>query len=628
MVLDSFRRFGATKAAKVMLFSLIVAFGAWGIEGFLQAQRSPHGITVNGEGISLISLEEDYKRQIGAIEQRLGQPLDAESRAGLNLAPQMVAQATARTVLRQAATALHLAPATRTLQTEIASLPPFLNEQGAFDTNRYRATLAQLGRTPAQFEAEMANDLAVRNLGQLVALAPLPAGLVAQQRAAQNQPVVLEIASVALAPFPEAPTDEELKKYYELNPKTYETPEHRTGEVLVLNTEALATNVVVPEARIAAEYEANKTAYSLPETRKVRHVLVSSLASATAIAAQVQSAADMARLANEHSIDPGNLKTKGGDLGFIKQADVVPAFGTMAFSLPVGKLSSPVQSPFGWHLIWVDEIKPAQTQTLADVRSAIEKQLRETEVANAAADLATQADELIAGGATLAEVGKKLGLKTEIIARTTAENEEVQPEYLAALFATAQGQTSAPISLPDGVAYVQTTRIEPATQPALESIKTMVARDWKALQAELLAQRQAESVLSAARAPATGERTLLEAARQANVAVAVQNVTLSETSTMPAWLRPRLSELRALSAGQVVPQVLREGQNWHIVRVASRGKIETVTSAAADVDLATQELRADMEALLVTYLQNKADIECNASGLKQVFGTDVACPNQ
>ncbi|MFO0500270.1 MAG: SurA N-terminal domain-containing protein, partial [Pseudomonadota bacterium] len=347
MVLDSFRRFGATKAAKFMLFALILAFGAWGIEGFLQAQSSPHGVTVNGQGISLVSLEEDYKRQLQSIEQRLGQPLDAEARVGLNLGAQLVAQAAARTVLRQTAEALHLLPATRTLQTEIASLPPFLNAQGAFDANQYRAALAQLGRTPAQFEAEMAQDLAVRNVGQLVSLAPLPAGLVAQQRAAQNQPITLEMATITLAPFNTKPTEDELKRYYQLNPKTYETPEHRAGEILVLNAAALSASVVIPAERIAAEYEANKAAYSLPETRKVRHILVGSLSSATELQGQIKTAADMARLANAQSIDPGNLKTKGGDLGFIKKADVVPAFGTMAFALPLGTLSAPVQSPFG-----------------------------------------------------------------------------------------------------------------------------------------------------------------------------------------------------------------------------------------------------------------------------------------
>lgn len=627
MVLDSFRRFGATKAAKFLLFTLIVSFGAWGIEGFLQATNSPHGVTVNGEPISLISLDEDHKRQIQNIEQRMGQPLDEQARIGLNLGAQLVAQATARTILRQTAAALHLQPATLTLQNEIAALPPFHDELGNFDANRYRAALAQLNQSPAQFEAEMAHDLAVRNLGQLVNVVALPATLAAQQRAAQAQPITLDIATLALKPFTATPSDAELKSYYELNPKAYETPEHRSGNVLVLNAAALSNSVVVPEAKIEDEYKANAAAYSVPETRKVRHILVTTLASATEIQAQVKTADDMARLANQYSIDPGNQKTKGGDLGFIKQADVVPAFGTMAFALPAGKLSAPVQSPFGWHLIWVDDIKPAQTKTLAEVRRTIEQQLREEEVASAAADLATQADELIAGGATLTEVANKLGLKAEPIARITADDENVPAPYLTALFATAEGQVSAPVNLEDGVAYVQTTRIEPAKMPELANIKTIVVRDWQALQAELLAQRQAESVLSAARAPATGNRTLADAAKQANVTATLQSITLSDDTSMPAWLRPRLSELRAMPTNQVVPQVLRAENSWHVVRIASRAPLSVAAANPADAEMLQQEQRADLEALLVAYLQGHSKIKCNASGLKQVFGTDIPCPN-
>jgi parvulin-like peptidyl-prolyl isomerase len=55
---------------------------------------------------------------------------------------------------------------------------------------------------------------------------------------------------------------------------------------------------------------------------------------------------------------------------------MVPAFENYAFSAPIGKISPPVKSPFGYHIIQVEERKPGSTATLANSRDQIAQQLR------------------------------------------------------------------------------------------------------------------------------------------------------------------------------------------------------------------------------------------------------------
>lgn len=57
-------------------------------------------------------------------------------------------------------------------------------------------------------------------------------------------------------------------------------------------------------------------------------------------------------VARKESID-SDSKDKGGDLGFIKIAHFDKSFGTAVSHLPLKKLSHPIQSKFGWHLVWV-----------------------------------------------------------------------------------------------------------------------------------------------------------------------------------------------------------------------------------------------------------------------------------
>jgi len=62
---------------------------------------------------------------------------------------------------------------------------------------------------------------------------------------------------------------------------------------------------------------------------------------------------DFAELARLHSNDLS--AAKGGDLGWLYQGDTVPEFERAMDSLKIGELSEPVRSPFGWHLIQVQE---------------------------------------------------------------------------------------------------------------------------------------------------------------------------------------------------------------------------------------------------------------------------------
>ncbi len=633
MLLEKFRVFGATKAAKGLLFLLIMAFGAWGIESFLHAQSSPHGLTVNGENISLIELEEQYRARTRQLEEALGGPATPEQLQGLQLAEQILQESLARTVLRQTAKQLHLQPATRALQAEISGLAPFQNQSGQFDVTQYRAALAQMGRTASQFEREMANDLAVRNLAGVVQLTAVSSSLVAGQIALADATTEIAVATITNAPSPATPTADQLADFYKLNPITYQVPEHRSGQLLELSLPSLSGTVSIPESRIAAEYEANQAAYSTPETRLVRHILLPSLASATEIQKTIQMVEEFAAAANAVSIDPGNLKTKGGSLGFIKRDDVVPGFANMAFGVQAGQISAPVQTPFGWHLIWVEEIRPARVQPLAEVSAQIAAALQAAEVQETLSQLAQRADDAIAGGQSLAETAQMLGLKLRPIPRVQATDEALPPAVLNALFNTAAGQVSPPITLEDGgVAYVATTQIEAAATPPLAKIKERVIADWRTLQTELARKAAAEALLSAARAPATaganGPRTLAEAATQAKVTATIGTLNFRGVAEAPRWLQPKLLELMAAAPGSTLPEAVRDGDSLHVVQLLRRTPAaapQGVAAIAAAEAFATEQ-RQDLEALLVAYLQSQAEVTCNLAGLQQVFGYAVACP--
>jgi len=151
-------------------------------------------------------------------------------------------------------------------------------------------------------------------------------------------------------------------------------------EQIILD-KALSKDVTISQAQIQQYFQKNHAAFDKPEEVQARHILVPDLATADKIEAQLKSNPNsFADLAKQYSTDPGS-KDKGGDLGWFRRGQMVPAFDKEAFSLPVGAISPPVKSPFGYHIIQVLGKQPGSTATLANTSTRIADMLRQQQEA-------------------------------------------------------------------------------------------------------------------------------------------------------------------------------------------------------------------------------------------------------
>jgi foldase protein PrsA len=87
---------------------------------------------------------------------------------------------------------------------------------------------------------------------------------------------------------------------------------------------------------------------------RARHILVDSRAEGEVVLKNLEEGEDFATLAEELSKDPGSAEL-GGDLGWFARGQMVPEFEEVAFSLEPGEYSAVVETPFGFHIILVEE---------------------------------------------------------------------------------------------------------------------------------------------------------------------------------------------------------------------------------------------------------------------------------
>ncbi|TYR79317.1 peptidylprolyl isomerase PrsA [Priestia megaterium] len=135
----------------------------------------------------------------------------------------------------------------------------------------------------------------------------------------------------------------------------------------ILAEKAAVDGVEVSEADVKKEFEDN---YKVEINAS--HILVNDEKTAKEVKAKLDNGENFAKLAKEYSKDPGS-KDKGGELGYFTKGKMVPEFDKAVFSMEAGKISDPVKSQFGYHIIKVEDKK---TNKFEDKKEQIEKELK------------------------------------------------------------------------------------------------------------------------------------------------------------------------------------------------------------------------------------------------------------
>lgn len=152
--------------------------------------------------------------------------------------------------------------------------------------------------------------------------------------------------------------------------------------------EQVIPKLTVEPAALQEFYDANREQMLVPESVRARHLLVAvprdadeavraeARRKAETLRARVVGGEELAAVAREASDDRGSAE-RGGELGWIRRGQTVPAFEQAAFSLAPGTLSGLVESPFGIHLILVEEKRPEKQLTFEEAKGEIEVMLRQ-----------------------------------------------------------------------------------------------------------------------------------------------------------------------------------------------------------------------------------------------------------
>jgi peptidyl-prolyl cis-trans isomerase D len=353
------------------------------------------------------------------------------------------------------------------------------------------------------------------------------------------------------------PSDSDLEVFFNKNKARYASsvPEERKITYFAFTPSDVPGGVPQPtQQEIKAYFTAHQNEYSTPEQARARHILIKVDAGADAktdaaakakaedILKQIKAGGNFADLAKKNSDDPGS-KDSGGELPFAQRGTMVPEFDKAIFTQKIGDTEI-VKSQFGYHIVQVEERKPAHQQDISEVLPTIQATLiRQKTAAAEEAYAHALASEAMKDGLEKTAAAHKLQVVTtppvgrQGVISALPDGSQV----ITKAFESKQGDPPQAAQTGEGYAIFQVTGIQAAHAPTFADWKTHVLDDYRDEQLPQLLTAKTKELAAKAKA----ENDLAKAAKEVGATVKTSDLV------GPDGQVPDLGQV-----AQVAPQLL------------------------------------------------------------------------
>ncbi|MCI0400450.1 MAG: SurA N-terminal domain-containing protein [Gammaproteobacteria bacterium] len=453
--------------AVIIVAFICIPFAFWGINYYFGGGDTVVVAKVNDKDLTLRQFQAAYQQYRQQMQAVLGEHFNSLSDDRLKqdalrrlIDSELVVQAGLKAGLRIS---------DEQVRDRVRSFAAFQRD-GLFANDLYQQALRNLGYTPARFEEQLRRDMVTEQLHEGIT----ESALVTQYDVDQLTRISDQTRDIAFAIISAEPiratievTDDALNRYYEEHAIQFTTPEQVRIAYIDLSLNDLAKAVDVNEDELRAYYENRKADFAFEEQRSASYIVVQikedasedqvaeARNKATRLLDLAKGGVSFKTIAQEHSNDPGPA-IEAGELGFFGRGVMDPVFEKAVFSMQPGEISDPVRTPFGFHIIKLEEIKPARTLPFEEVREQVVQHYRKSQAEH---QFFAQADELsnlvFEHPDTLTVASETLGLpikESAFFERRGGEGITAEPKVIEAAFSEEvldEGHNSEPIELAD-----------------------------------------------------------------------------------------------------------------------------------------------------------------------------------
>ena len=563
--------------------------------------------TVGDTEIDARRYSRELQSELNAFEAQTGQRLTMQQAQAFGVDQQVLARVIAAVALEDETARLGISVGDDHLRARIVDIPAFAGVDGQFDRESYRFALEQSGLTAAGFEQTLRAEVS-----RQILQAAVTNGIVADDtyvdtlysfaREARNFTWAEMPVSRLTTALPE-PTEDELTAYYDANPSAFTLPETKKITYAWLDPQALVDEIEVNEAQIKALYDERNAQYNQPERRMVERLVFGSDAEAQAAADAISAG----ETSFEDLVSARELALSDVDLGDLSKAELGAAADTV-FALTEPGIAGPAPSDLGPALFRMNAILSARNTPIDAVRADLNAELAADAARRRVGDMVAELDDLMAGGATLEEISESHNMALEQIDWTadTSDGIAAYEAFRDAAAAAVDGDFPEITLMSDGGVFaLRVDALEPSRVQEQSEVAEAVLAGWQAgKRLELLADEARGLIPSLEGGESLASLGLTEVIEEG------QERDAFVEGTPPAFL----TEVFLMEAGdwQVVPSV----DGVLLVRLDAVVPVDHDGDEAAAIKAnfaaqTAQEIAIDIETAFARAIQNKAGIELN-----------------
>ncbi|HBZ30172.1 MAG TPA: peptidylprolyl isomerase [Nitrosomonas nitrosa] len=504
---------------QIILLIAVLPFMFWGVQSYRTEGQASYVAVVEGEEIQRREFEQALRNQHENMRTMLGENFDSAMFDNPEMRLAVLENLIQRKLLLREAVNVGLTVLDSQLAREIQSISAFQDDQ-QFSYQRYEELLRRQEMTPAMFESRVSAEIMQQQLLEAIAKSAVVSEKVAKNVAYLSE-VKREINQVKIEPeqfiSQVTPDEASIQSYYDNHQSEFLLPERVRIEYLVLSLDELAQQEDVTTDEIQNYYETHQSEFGQEEERQASHILIAvsetasdeekaeARAKAEELLSQLEDEPEkFAVLASEYSEDPGSAKL-GGDLGFLRRGILVKEFEDTLFEMAPDEIRGPIQTAFGFHIIKLAAIKPADVIPLEEVSADIERELKRQKAASRFGEIAEDfSNTVYEQSDTLQLAAEQFGLsikRSEWVDKNTKEPAVIaNRNLLQAVFSDDaiidKRNTEAIEVMPDTFVSARVLEHKPSAIQSLDVVRDQVVARVKQQLATEMAEKEGKEKLA------------------------------------------------------------------------------------------------------------------------------------
>lgn len=646
-MLSIFRTHKKTITGVIMIGLAVILMVAWGIDArgsYRRAGTVKEAVRIGKQEIS----EREYYREVEEMTDQLRLQLQGNFdrfRSMINIEQITLDRLIDRTLITSYVATLGLTASIEQIQRHLAQDPFFFST--GLTQEAYHRYLSKHGFTDEMAEERARVELASEQLSSLFADLSMPSAPELRSLfMRQNTKYEFSYIPVAASAFESKVdrSDSALNKYFSDHSESYKKPRSIRYRFVRFDPAEFAGQVALNEDEIQERYEQRQSQYFEPKQIKLSQIVfkkgdkpsqleqmvapkaedpdqkAAKQQQAKQVVERLRAGENFAALAKEVSEDDAT-KAKGGEVGWLKVADIEKNLRGVADQLAAGKFSDVLETPDSFVVIFAGEIQERRQKELAEVREQIVRDMQNEQ----APDYARVAAEEFAGKLQDApEKGLDVFATEQKRSAVDSERRLIATEDPAGV---PPGLTKQLISLPKGERtvkhagnsefVVEVTETKDSYIPELHEVKDAVMKDFVAAESDRLAKEAATAALAETRAHATDAAAFDGAAKKLAVDVkSTPSVTPKTPGTDELLTAPDAATTLFTLTEQapLAPAVLGSQGTYFLARLKTRTTPDEKAFDTQELDLVRSERTAvgnrSSEFMMKT-LRGAADIWIN-----------------